>query len=96
MCWGIQDLPFVEEIFKGTVGLVVRNDCIQRFDVRSEDETMFRRSTCGQSPSHSYPVLLQKVLQPCPSMAREVWWDIDMLRRSVSAWFMYFWKQIEF
>ena len=41
MCWGIQDLLFVEEIFKGAQSLVVRNDCIQRFDVHSEEETMF-------------------------------------------------------
>ena len=69
MCWRIQVLPFVEEIFKGALSLVVRNDCIQRFDVHSEDETMFtpeaKRVQYGQhvaSPSRSYPVLLQKVL----------------------------------
>ena len=48
MCWGIQDLPFVEEIFKEIIkSLVFRNDCIQRVDVHSEDETMFTPEAKG-------------------------------------------------
>ena len=62
-CWGIHDLTFVEEIFNGAESLVVWNDCIQRFDVHSEDETMFnpeaKRVQYGQ---HVARVFLQKEL----------------------------------
>ena len=47
MCWGIQDLPLVEEIFKGAKSFFVRNNCIQRFDVHTKDETMFTLEAKG-------------------------------------------------
>ena len=75
MCVGvIQDLPFVEKIFKGTKSLVVRNDCIQRFDVHSEDETMVTSEAkviqYGQHVARVLHVAIQSSYKRCCNLVQ--------------------------